>query len=89
MDDGFDEDLATLEALERLSRPTATPAERKRKERRRKLLLADADLYNRIVAQYGRAVLDALIEGGWTARTFVRLSENPARACRPNELARH
>src|SRR5205823_2668733 len=46
--------------------------ERTHKHRRRHRLLADADLINELVAVYGRAVTDGLIEEGFTARAFVR-----------------
>jgi hypothetical protein len=45
--------------------------ERTRKKRRFALLLADADLYNELLAKYGRHVLDRLIEEGITARAFL------------------
>jgi hypothetical protein len=46
--------------------------ERTRKKRWLDPLLADAELYNEVVAQYGRDVLDRLINEGVTARAFVR-----------------
>src|SRR6476620_9487023 len=53
-------------------RRALTSTERVHKKRRLDPLLADADLINELVAQYGRAVTDGLIEGGFTARAFVR-----------------
>jgi hypothetical protein len=67
-----DVELATLEALEILPERPLTPTERTHKRRRRHRLLADADLINELVALYGRGVTDGLIEGGFTARAFVR-----------------
>jgi hypothetical protein len=46
--------------------------ERTRKKRRLDLLLADAELYNELLANYGRDVLDRLIAKGITARAFLR-----------------
>jgi hypothetical protein len=66
---------ALQETLER--RPASSTARSHRRRRRLRQgerqarLMADAALYNEIVAEYGREVLDALIEGGWTARAFV------------------
>jgi hypothetical protein len=66
-----DEDLATLEALEALPRRSLTSTERVQKKRRLDFLKADAELYNRLVAQYGRRVTDFLIEHGFTPRVFI------------------
>jgi hypothetical protein len=67
----MDDELATLEALETLPERPLTPTERTHKRRRRHRLLADADRINELVALYGGAVTDGLIEGGFTARAFV------------------
>jgi len=66
--EAFDWNFAPEEERER----GLTPTERTRKKRWLDQLLADADLYNELVVQYGREVIDRLIEEGFTARAFVR-----------------
>jgi hypothetical protein len=65
--EAFDWRFAPREARQR----GLTDTERTRKKRRLALLLADADLYNELLANYGRHVLDRLIEEGITARAFL------------------
>jgi hypothetical protein len=66
--EAFDWRFAPREARQR----GLTDTERTRKKRRLALLIADADLYNELLANYGRHVLDRLIEEGITARAFLR-----------------
>jgi hypothetical protein len=85
-DDNLAEDLAALEALEALPQRPLTPTERTHKHRRKwgpdnkkgfEAGYRDGgqesfiDLYNRLVAQYGPAVADGMIEGGFHPYEFI------------------
>src|SRR5262245_52619977 len=67
----YDDDELPPEAFEWRFSDKKGSTKRVYKKRRLDFLKADAELYNRLVAQYGRRVIDFLIEHGFTARAFI------------------